>query len=101
MSKHALNTYLEPWQKARLERIAERRKVSQATIVREAIEEYVARHDAEAQQVPAQELWARMFHGVYEGHGAANDHDDIYAESGEDSKPPPARGRPATRRRAR
>jgi predicted DNA-binding protein len=101
MSKRALNTYLEGWQKARLERIAERRKVSQATIVREAIEEYVARHDADAQQEPAQEIWARMLHGIYKGDGSANDHDDIYAEPGEDSKSPPARHRPTTRRKAR
>jgi predicted transcriptional regulator len=101
MSKHALNTYLEPWQKARLERIAERRKVSQATIVREAIEEYVARHDTEAQQVPAPELWARLLHGAYEGEGSVNEHDDIYAEADESSKPSPARNRPATRRKAR
>jgi Ribbon-helix-helix protein, copG family len=87
MSKHALNTYLEPWQKARLERIAERRKVSQATIVREAIEEYVARHDGGAQEEPAPELWTRVLGGLYEGSGSANDHDDIYGEPDEDSTP--------------
>jgi len=78
MGKQALNTYLEPDQKARLERIARRRKVSQATIVREAIEEYVRRHDADEPARPVDEAWARLLAGYYSGSGRPNDHDDIY-----------------------
>jgi hypothetical protein len=101
MAKHALNTYLEPWQKARLERIAAHRRVSQATIVREAIEEYVGRHDPDAQPEPAHELWARVLQGVYDGDGSVNDHDDIYADFPDRPKAQPARKRTRARRRGR
>jgi len=78
MGKQALNTYLEPGQKLRLERIARRRKVSQATIVREAIEEYVRRHDADEPARSVDEAWVRLLGGYYSGNGRPNDHDDIY-----------------------
>ena len=78
MGKQALNTYLEPEQKLRLERIARRRKVSQATVVREAITEYVVRHDPDEPGRPADEAWERMLGGYYAGAGKSNDHDDIY-----------------------
>jgi predicted transcriptional regulator len=78
MAKQALNTYLEPHQKARLERIARRRRVSQATLVREAIADFIARHDAEGPEVPVEEAWSRMLAGYYVGSGARNDADDIY-----------------------
>ncbi len=78
MSKHALNTYLEPEQKTRLERMAARRKVSQATIVREAIDEYIRHHDLDASLAEPQEAWDRLLGGYFAGDGAANDHDDIY-----------------------
>jgi predicted DNA-binding protein len=99
MAKHVLNTYLEPWQKARLERIAAQRKVSQATIVREAIEEYVGRHDPDARPEPAQQLWERVLDGVYDGDGSANHHDDIYADVEPTARP--RRAKPRARRAKR
>jgi predicted transcriptional regulator len=78
MGKQALNTYLEPEQKLRLERIARRRKVSQATVVREAIAEYVLRHDPEEPARPIDDAWERLLGGYYRGDGRPNDHDDIY-----------------------
>lgn len=81
MGKQALNTYVEPEQKARLERIARRRRVSQATLVREAIAEYITRHDTEGTEVPAEDAWRRLLAGYYAGSGARNDHDDIYADA--------------------
>jgi predicted transcriptional regulator len=78
MGKQALYAYLEADQKARLERIARRRKVSQATIVREAIEEYVRRHDAEEPARSVDEAWVRLLGGYYASNGKPNDHDDIY-----------------------
>lgn len=78
MSKHALNTYLEPEQKVRLERIARRRNVSQATIVREAIQAYVGQHDPDTSTEPSEAIWQRLFAGGYDGPGTPNDHDDIY-----------------------
>jgi predicted DNA-binding protein len=78
MSKTALNTYLEPEQKLRLEKIAKRRGVSQATVVREAIDEYVERHDADVPRRPAAQAWEAIWSGVYDGDGTPNDHDDIY-----------------------
>jgi predicted transcriptional regulator len=78
MSKLTLNTYVEPEQKERLERLARRRKVSQATIVREAISEYVARHDSEGEHASATDAWERLFAGYYSGNGRRNDPDDIY-----------------------
>ena len=78
MGKQALNTYLEPEQKLRLEQIASRRKVSQATVVREAIAEYVLRHHPEQPSRSAEEAWARLLGGYYDGDGRPNDHDDIY-----------------------
>lgn len=80
MAKQALNTYVEPEQKIRLERIARRRGVSQATLVREAIEEYVARHDSDGVEASADEAWGRLLRGYYAGSGARNDHDDIYRD---------------------
>jgi predicted transcriptional regulator len=78
MGKQALNTYVEPYQKARLERIARRRRVSQATLVREAIAEFIARHDAEGPEGSVEDAWGRMLGGYYSGSGAPNDPDDIY-----------------------
>jgi predicted transcriptional regulator len=78
MGKTALNTYLEPGQKDRLERIAKRKGVSQAAVVREAIDEYVARHDTDAAPVDPAKAWEALLGGVYDGDGTANDHDDIY-----------------------
>lgn len=80
MGKQALNTYVEAEQKARLERIARRRRVSQATLVREAIEEYVARHDQEGPEPSVEEAWQRLLGGYYAGSGARNDHDDVYLD---------------------
>jgi predicted transcriptional regulator len=80
MGKQALNTYVEPEQKARLERIAKRRHVSQATLVREAIEEYVARHDQEGREPSVDDAWRGLLAGYYAGPGTRNDHDDIYAD---------------------
>jgi predicted transcriptional regulator len=79
MGKQALNTYVEPEQKERLERIAKRRKVSQATLVREAIAEYVLRHDVDTAERSPEEAWARLLDGYYSGSGEPNHHDDIYA----------------------
>ncbi|MEK6608798.1 MAG: hypothetical protein AABZ30_14150 [Myxococcota bacterium] len=78
MSKQALNTYLEPGQKTRLERIAKLRKVSQATVVREAVEAYVAAHDPEPAGRSVDEAWQRLCGGYYSGTGRPNDHDEIY-----------------------
>jgi predicted DNA-binding protein len=80
MGKQALNTYLEPEQKARLERIAKRRRVSQATLVREAIGDYITRHDHEGPEPSIDDAWRRLLTGYYAGSGARNDHDDIYAD---------------------
>ncbi|MGB8298357.1 MAG: CopG family transcriptional regulator [Polyangia bacterium] len=78
MARQALNTYLEPQQKVSLERIARRRRVSQATVVREAIAEYVVRHEGESAGRPAAEAWAALLAGSYSGDGKRNDPDDIY-----------------------
>jgi predicted transcriptional regulator len=78
MAKQALNTYLEPEQKVGLERIARRRGVSQATVVREAIAEYVVHHSEEFQARPVAEAWAALLGGSYSGDGKRNDPDDIY-----------------------
>jgi predicted transcriptional regulator len=78
MGKQALNTYLEPEQKVRLERVARMRKVSQATIVREAIEQYVNRLDSDQPNRSVVQAWTRLLGGYYAGDGRANDHDDIY-----------------------
>jgi len=78
MAKQALNTYLDPGQKAGLERIARRRGVSQATVVREAVAEYVVHHGGEAAARPVADAWAALLAGVYEGDGKRNDPDDIY-----------------------
>lgn len=78
MGKQALNTYLEPDQKVRLERIARRRKVSQATVVREAIAEYVSRYDSDVPGPSVEDAWKRLRDGYYAGDGTPNDHDDIY-----------------------
>jgi hypothetical protein len=78
MGKQALNTYLDLDQKLRLERIARMRKVSQATVVREAIEQYVSLHDSDEPNRPVLQAWTRLLGGYYTGHGRANDHDDIY-----------------------
>jgi predicted transcriptional regulator len=80
MGKQALNTYVEPEQKAGLERIARRRQVSQATLVREAIAEYITRHDSEGPATSVDDAWRRLLAGYYVGSGARNDHDDIYAD---------------------
>jgi predicted transcriptional regulator len=80
MGKQALNTYVEPEQKARLERIARRRRVSQATLVREAIQEYITRHDHEGVEPSVDDAWHRLAAGYYAGSGARNDHDDVYAD---------------------
>jgi hypothetical protein len=77
MSKLTLNTYVEPEQKESLARIARRRRVSQATIVREAIAEYVSRHDA-TDMPAAADAWRRLLGGYYSGSGRRNDPDDIY-----------------------
>ncbi|HEY4157811.1 MAG TPA: CopG family transcriptional regulator [Polyangiaceae bacterium] len=78
MGKRALNTYLEPRQKVRLERLARRRKTSQATVVREAIEEYLGRHAPEQKTRSVDAAWECLLGGYYSGDGNANDHDDIY-----------------------
>jgi predicted transcriptional regulator len=78
MAKQALNTYLEPHQKGSLERIARRRRVSQATVVREAIAEYVVRHDGEHAGQSVTETWNALLAGSYDGDGKRNDPDDIY-----------------------
>jgi hypothetical protein len=53
--------------------------VSQATLVREAIAEYVLRHDVDTAERSPEEAWARLLDGYYSGSGEPNDHDDIYA----------------------
>ena len=78
MARQALNTYLEPHQKASLERIARRKRVSQAAVVREAIAEYVVRHDGEHTGRSAADAWAALLGGSYDGDGTRNDPDDIY-----------------------
>ncbi len=78
MQKVALNTYLEADQKTRLEEIAASRGVSQATLVREAIAEYVARRHPRAGGESPAAAWGRLLSGYYEGDGTPNDHDDIY-----------------------
>jgi predicted transcriptional regulator len=78
MARQALNTYLEPDQKATLERIARRKRVSQATVVREAIAEYVVRHDGEPTRGSVADAWAALLGGSYDGNGKRNDPDDIY-----------------------
>jgi predicted transcriptional regulator len=78
MAKQALNTYLEPLQKVSLERIARRRQVSQAAVVREAIAEYVVRHDGEYADRPVAEAWVALLAGSYDGDGKRNNPDDIY-----------------------
>jgi hypothetical protein len=78
MGKQALNTYLEPEQQLRLERVARLRKVSQATVVREAIEQYLNQHDSGEPNRSVVHAWSRLLGGYYAGDGRANDHDDIY-----------------------
>jgi predicted transcriptional regulator len=78
MGKQALNTYLDPGQKQGLERIARRRKVSQAAIVREAVDEYVRRHDSDQPTRSVEDAWAGLLGGYYSGDGRRNDHNDIY-----------------------
>lgn len=78
MARQALNTYLEPRQKVSLERIARRRRVSQASVVREAIAEYVVRHEGEYADRPVAEAWGALLAGSYDGDGKRNDPDDIY-----------------------
>lgn len=78
MARQALNTYLEPEQKQRLERMAQRRGVPQAVLVREAIVAYLERDDPSASSIPAEEAWERLLGGYYDGDGRRNDHDDIY-----------------------
>jgi len=78
MARQALNTYLEPQQKVSLERIARQRRVSQATVVRDAITEYVVRHEGEYASRPVAEAWAELLAGSYDGDGKRNDPDDIY-----------------------
>ena len=78
MQKVALNTYLEADQKARLEELARSRGVSQATLVREAIGEYVARRQTGPGGEPPEAVWGRLLSGYYAGDGTPNDHDDIY-----------------------
>ena len=78
MGKQALNTYLEPDQKLQLERIARARKVSQATVVREAIAQYVSMHGPDEPTRTAAQARTRLLGGYYAGDRRANDHDDIY-----------------------
>jgi predicted transcriptional regulator len=78
MGKQALHTYVDPEQKRRIERIARRRRISLATIIREAIGEYIARHDMQGVEGAADEAWARLLDGYYDGSGARNAADDIY-----------------------
>ncbi len=78
MQKVALNTYLEADQKVRLEELAASRGVSQATLVREAIAEYVARRHVGVDDEPPEAAWGRVLSGYYAGDGTPNDHDDIY-----------------------
>jgi len=84
MQKVALNTYLEAEQKAQLEEIAAGRGVSQATVVREAIAEYVARRHPRS-AVDSGVGWERLLGGYYDGNGQPNDHDDIYDNTCDDS----------------
>jgi predicted DNA-binding protein len=78
MPRTALNIRVESEQKLRLERLAARRKVSQATIVREAVQEYMDRHEAVPAARGAKAIWHRLTGGYYSGDGRRNRHDDIY-----------------------